>query len=181
MSINPNSMILEFDEAASQNQGGRPIFNFSSNSESLVDIGSSQQSNSDILKQPRSDKNFSDLFDALQRPLVTLGQSQEVLTAQLRLLSQKVSDIQLNQISSSMNSSSSSAPSKADVLSSVSPQKAFFPAVDSRAQELHARVFQNIGSSIKPAYHKNTPSISNACFDDDTVDYVPKVNTDNLR
>jgi hypothetical protein len=97
--------------------------------------------------------------------------------AQLRLLSQKVADIQLNQNSSLMNLSSSTATPEFVNSSSVSPKKALFPAVDTRAQELHTRVFQNIGS-IKLAYHKNTALNNNACFEDGTLEYVPKVNTD---
>jgi hypothetical protein len=130
------------------------------------------------LKQPESSKNSSDLLEALQRPLLTLSQSQEVLMAQLRLLSQKVADIQLNQNSSLMKSSSTTATPESVISSSVSPKKALFPAVDRRAQELHTRVFQNISSSIKPAYHKNTALNNNACFEDGTLEYIPKVNTD---
>jgi hypothetical protein len=183
MSNNPNMLNYEFGEAASQFQGGRPIFDFSSNSESIEDSSCSQPVNLkhySVMKQLESSKNSSDLFEALQRPLLTLSQSQEVLMAQLRLLSQKekVADIQLNQNSSLMNLSSSTATREFVNSSSVSPKKALFPAVDTRAQELHARVFQIISSSIKPAYHKNTALNNNACFEDGTLEYIPKVNTD---
>jgi hypothetical protein len=73
MSNNLNNLNYEFGEAAIQNQGGRPIFDFSSNSESIKDSSCSQLSNLDNLKQPELLKNSSDLFNALQRPLVTLS------------------------------------------------------------------------------------------------------------
>jgi hypothetical protein len=129
MSNNPNMLNYEFGEASSQNQGGRPIFNFSPNSESIEDSSCSQPVNLNNLKQPESSKNSSDLFEALQRPLLTLSQSLEVFMAQLRLLSQKVANIQLNQNSSLMNLSSSTATQESVSSFPVSPKKGSFSSL----------------------------------------------------
>jgi hypothetical protein len=60
----------------------------------------------------------------------------------------------------------------------VSPPGNPFPAVDTRSRDLHTRVFQNIGSCIKPAYHENLVPTGYACIDDNTPEYIPNVNTD---
>jgi hypothetical protein len=60
----------------------------------------------------------------------------------------------------------------------VSPQKALFPAIDTNTHDLHARVFQNIGSFIKPAYHRSATLNSNACFENNTPEYITEINSD---
>jgi hypothetical protein len=178
MSNNLFNTSSEFGEVASQVQGGRPISDFSSISESPNDGHGSQQLNLDNIRQPKSSENSESLFEALQRPLMTLSQSQEVLMAQLKVLNNKVADIQLNQNSILMNTNSSTSPSKSVVSSSVSSSKNLFHAIDTRARDLHRRVFQNIGSCVKPAYHKKPVLTGFACIDDYTPEYIPDVNTD---
>jgi hypothetical protein len=75
--------------------------------------------------------------------------------SQFKSLSNKVADIQLNQNSSLMNAASGTAPSKYIPSSSVSSTKNILPINDKRVLDLHTRVFQNIGTFVKPANHKN--------------------------
>jgi hypothetical protein len=60
----------------------------------------------------------------------------------------------------------------------VSSSKNLFPAIDTRDRDLNTRVFQNIGSCVKPAYHKNSLPTGFACIDDYAPEYIPDVNTD---
>jgi hypothetical protein len=64
--------------------------------------------------------------------------------SQCKSLSNEIADIQLNQSSSMINAGSGTALSK-----SVPSLRNFLHAGDSRVQELHERLFQNIGSFVK--------------------------------
>jgi hypothetical protein len=116
----------EFQELVSQIEGCPPIFGLPTFSESQNDGRGSQLENSSSYQHPKSSYDLQNLFEALQRPLTILSQSQEVLMTQFKSLSDKVADIQLNQNSSLMNAASGTVPSKSVPSSSVSSTKTSF-------------------------------------------------------
>jgi hypothetical protein len=138
---------------------------------------SSQLINFNSFQQPEASNDFSKLFEALERPLTVLSQSQEALTNQCKVLCDKVAEIQLNQNSSMMNAGIGVATSKFVPPSSVSSIRNLLHVGDTRVHELHERMYQNIGTFIKPAFHKNPVPTGFACIHDHGPEYIPEVNT----
>jgi hypothetical protein len=98
--------------------------------------------------------------------------------SQFKSLSDKEADIQLNQNSSLMNAASGTVLLKSVPSSSVSSTKNILPINDTRVLDLHTLVFQNIGTFVKAANHKNPVPTGFACIDDYGPEYIPDINTD---
>jgi hypothetical protein len=77
-----------------------------------------------------------------------------------------------------MNPGSRTVLPKSVPPSSISSVKNLIRANDTRVCDLHDRVFQNIGTFVKPAFHKNPVPTGFACIDDHGPEYIPDVNTD---
>jgi hypothetical protein len=75
MDLNVFNSSSEFLELASQIEGGRPIFQLPTFSESQNDGRGSQLVNSGNIRQPTSSYDLQNLLEALQRPPSTLSQS----------------------------------------------------------------------------------------------------------
>jgi hypothetical protein len=76
-----------------------------------------------------------------------------------------------------LNAGIGAATSKSVPTSSVSSIKSLLHVGDTRVHELHECMFQNIGTFIKLASHKNPVPTGFACIEDHGPEYIPDVNT----